>query len=152
MKYSQKTLHSSPERARYGVSFVSSNGNILCRLVKIELYKIFAIIIRAIKGLHCIDKMWNFDTNLYISSYPIKSEKFYFMFVKISLNVINYLLRNHELIKKWLWRPVRAWRTRGLAPIVPLFGRIEHRQMNPDTDGLTKSLRPFTFMGYQTTF
>ena len=54
MKYSQKTLHSSPERARYGVSFVSSKGNILCRLVKIELYKIFAIINRAIKGLHCI--------------------------------------------------------------------------------------------------
>ena len=55
MKYSQKTLHSSPERARYGVSFVSSKGNILCRLVKIELYKIFAIINRAIKGLHCIN-------------------------------------------------------------------------------------------------
>ena len=54
MKYSQKTLHSSPERARYGVSFVSSKGNILCRLVKIELYKIFAIINRAIKGLHCM--------------------------------------------------------------------------------------------------
>ena len=54
MKYSQKTLHSSPERARYGVSFVSSKGNILCRLIKIELYKIFAIINRAIKGLHCI--------------------------------------------------------------------------------------------------
>ena len=53
MKYSQKTLHSSPERARYGVSFVSSKGNILCRLIKIELYKIFAIINRAIKGLHC---------------------------------------------------------------------------------------------------
>ena len=52
MKYSQKTLHSSPERARYGVSFVSSKGNILCRLVKIELYKIFAIINRAIKGLY----------------------------------------------------------------------------------------------------
>ena len=55
MKYSLKTLHSSPERARYGVSFVSSKGNMLCRLVKIELYKIFAIINRAIKGLHC---MW----------------------------------------------------------------------------------------------
>ena len=36
------------------MSFVSSKGNILCRLVKIELYKIFAIIYRAIKGLHCI--------------------------------------------------------------------------------------------------
>ena len=35
------------------MSFVSSKGNILCRLVKIELYKIFAIINRAIKGLHC---------------------------------------------------------------------------------------------------
>ena len=33
------------------MSFVSSKGNILCRLVKIELYKIFAIINRAIKGL-----------------------------------------------------------------------------------------------------
>ena len=35
------------------MSFVSSRGNILCRLIKIELYKIFAIINRAIKGLHC---------------------------------------------------------------------------------------------------
>ena len=34
--------------------FVSSKGNILCRLINIELYKIFAIINRAIKGLHCI--------------------------------------------------------------------------------------------------
>ena len=33
---------------------VSSKGNILCRLIKIELYKIFAIINRAIKGLHCM--------------------------------------------------------------------------------------------------
>ena len=37
------------------MSFVSSKGNILCRL-KIELYKIFAIINRAIKGLHCTNK------------------------------------------------------------------------------------------------
>ena len=36
------------------MSFVSSKGNILCWLVNIELYKIFAIINRAIKGLHCI--------------------------------------------------------------------------------------------------
>ena len=36
------------------MSFVSSKGNIFCRLIKIELYKIFAIINRAIKGLHCI--------------------------------------------------------------------------------------------------
>ena len=35
------------------MSFVSSKGNILCRLINIELYKIFAIINRAIKGLHC---------------------------------------------------------------------------------------------------
>ena len=35
------------------MSFMSSKGNILCRLIKIELYKIFAIINRAIKGLHC---------------------------------------------------------------------------------------------------
>ena len=35
------------------MSFVSSKGNILCRLVKIELNKILAIINRAIKGLHC---------------------------------------------------------------------------------------------------
>ena len=58
MKYSKKTLHSSPERARYGVSFVSSKGNILCRLIKIELFKIFAIINRAIKGLHCMSVCW----------------------------------------------------------------------------------------------
>ena len=38
--------------------FVSSKGNILCRLVKIELYKIFAIINRAIKGLHC-NSLWS---------------------------------------------------------------------------------------------
>ena len=36
------------------MSFVSSKGNIFCRLSNIELYKIFAIINRAIKGLHCI--------------------------------------------------------------------------------------------------
>ena len=47
------------------MSFVSSKGNILCRLIKIELYKIFAIINRAIKGLHCISiyirpKAWPF--------------------------------------------------------------------------------------------
>ena len=35
------------------MSFVSSNGNILCRLINIEPYKIFAIINRALKGLHC---------------------------------------------------------------------------------------------------
>ena len=35
------------------MSFVSSKGNILCRLINIELYKIFAIINRAIKGLYC---------------------------------------------------------------------------------------------------
>ena len=38
------------------MSFVSSKGNILCRLIKIELYKIFVIINRAIKGLHCIKR------------------------------------------------------------------------------------------------
>ena len=32
------------------MSFVSSKGNILCRLINIELYKIFAIINRVIKG------------------------------------------------------------------------------------------------------
>ena len=37
------------------MSFVSSKGTILCRLVNIELYKIFAIINRAIKGLHCTE-------------------------------------------------------------------------------------------------
>ena len=58
-KYSSKTLHSSPERARYGVSFVSSKGNILCRLIIIELYEIFAQINRAIKGLHCISLLQN---------------------------------------------------------------------------------------------
>ena len=47
------------------MSFVSSKGNILCRLIKIELYKIFAIINRAIKGLqsplyirYCTPKAW----------------------------------------------------------------------------------------------
>ena len=46
------------------MSFVSSKGNILCRLIKIELYKIFAIINRAIKGLHCIC-MSQFITGIY---------------------------------------------------------------------------------------
>ena len=40
------------------MSFLSSKGNILCRLIKIELYKIFAIINRAIKGLHCMNVSW----------------------------------------------------------------------------------------------
>ena len=35
------------------MSFVSSKGNILCRLIIIQLYEIFAQINRAIKGLHC---------------------------------------------------------------------------------------------------
>ena len=35
------------------MSFVSSKDNILCRLINMELYKIFAITNRAIKGLHC---------------------------------------------------------------------------------------------------
>ena len=35
------------------MSFVSSKGNILCRLIKIELSKILTIINRVIKGLHC---------------------------------------------------------------------------------------------------
>ena len=33
---------------------MSSKGNILCRLINVELYKIFAITNRTIKGLHCI--------------------------------------------------------------------------------------------------
>ena len=42
------------------MSFVSSKGNILCRLINIELYKIFAIINRAIKGLYCNSwHLWN---------------------------------------------------------------------------------------------
>ena len=71
MKYSQKTLHSSPERARYGVSFVSSKGNILCRLVKIELYKIFAIINRAIKGLHCNLSINSLSSSEWVSEWVI---------------------------------------------------------------------------------
>ena len=50
------------------MSFVSSKGNILCRLIKIELYKIFAIINRAIKSLHCnyIDGfLWGVITHPY---------------------------------------------------------------------------------------
>ena len=35
------------------MTFVSSKGNILCRLINIELYEIFPVINRAIKGLHC---------------------------------------------------------------------------------------------------
>ena len=42
------------------MSFVSSKGNIISRLILIELYKIFTIINRAIKGLHCIFmSSWN---------------------------------------------------------------------------------------------
>ena len=62
LKYSLKTLHSSPEGARYGVSFVSSMDNILYRLINMELYKIFAIINRAIKGLHCIEELILYHT------------------------------------------------------------------------------------------
>ena len=42
---------------RHSIARPSSKGNILCRLIKIELYKIFAIINRAIKGLHCTFKI-----------------------------------------------------------------------------------------------
>ena len=48
------------------MSFVSSKGNILCRLINIELYKIFAIINRAIKGLHCILSVVFFNIALFI--------------------------------------------------------------------------------------
>ena len=40
-------------RVRHGVSFVSSKGSIICRLISVNFYKIFAIINRVIKGLHC---------------------------------------------------------------------------------------------------
>ena len=56
------------------MSFVSSKGNIFC---KIELYKIFAIINRAIKGLHCIQhqsKLW-IDTLLTITVFMKFTEK-----------------------------------------------------------------------------
>ena len=51
------------------MSCVSSKGNILCRLINIELYKIFAIINRAIKGLHCniLDCKTQYT---YLASYP----------------------------------------------------------------------------------
>ena len=39
------------------MSFVSSKGNILCKLINIDLYEILAIINRAIKGLHCIMRL-----------------------------------------------------------------------------------------------
>ena len=55
-----------PKGRGMGVSFVSSKGNILCRLINIELYKILAIINRAIKGLHCI--LFNFDSTTYTNT------------------------------------------------------------------------------------
>ena len=94
MKYSQKTLHSSPERARYGVSFVSSKGNILCRLVKIELYKIFAIINRAIKGLHCT--MMRSQPYLIIMSLTVVS--------MLGSLIRSYLWWVHPLVNTDLWR------------------------------------------------
>ena len=54
------------------MSFVSSKGNILCRLIKIELYKIFTIINRAIKGLHCILHEGLIGSYLYGSCGPMK--------------------------------------------------------------------------------
>ena len=49
------------------MSFVSSKDNILWRLIKIELYKIFAMMNRAIKGLHCIEEWQKMWINLYVS-------------------------------------------------------------------------------------
>ena len=57
------------------MSFVSSKGNILCRLIKIELYKIFAIINRAIKGLHCITNL-SFTEGIFPAEL-LKLHKFY---------------------------------------------------------------------------
>ena len=71
---------------------------------------------------------------------------------KISLIVIRYSLRNHELLKRWLLRSVRVRRTWGSAPLFHCFGRIEHWQINHDSDDLTHIFRPSKFMVYQTKF
>ena len=98
-----KTLHSSPERARYGVSFVSSKGNILCRLIKIELYKIFAIINRAIKGLHCtlsVSPMCTIKLWLWIDLYKniIPRKIFYIMGIYLVLQSWNYFYLCYSLL------------------------------------------------------
>ena len=60
-----------PKGRGMGVSFVSSKGNIFCRLSNIELYKIFAIINRAIKGLHCIIRVQSYlDATLLVRQQP----------------------------------------------------------------------------------
>ena len=68
---------------------------------------------------------------------------------KISLNFIRYSPRNHELIKRWLLR--RAV-NRGWPPLFYCFARIEHWQINQDSDDLTQIFRPYEFMVCQTKF
>ena len=52
-KYSQKTSHSSPVRARYGVSFVSSKPDPYPTPVDVVVYLISAIMNRVIKRFYC---------------------------------------------------------------------------------------------------
>ena len=53
-KYSQKTSHSSPVRARYGVSFVSSKPDPYPTPVDVVVYLISAIMNRVIKRFYCM--------------------------------------------------------------------------------------------------
>ena len=97
-------------RARYGVSFLSSKGNILCRLIKIELYKIFAIINRAIKGPHCSRETWIDNIYCRLSSRSVKttsgiitdplSDYFpYFMFLDmVTLNPVKSLKKIEKYV------------------------------------------------------
>ena len=52
-KYSQKTLHSSPERANYEVSFVSSKSNFICACHVMLYWKSYHDMPRYIKCFYC---------------------------------------------------------------------------------------------------
>ena len=81
------------------MSFVSSKGNILCRLIKIELYKIFAIINRAIKGPHCIDILFFICLFSHTKVFYFYQVPLYFLFyvvVIFTLSTKHYIQHNNN--------------------------------------------------------
>ena len=70
------------------MSFVSSKGNILYRLINIELYKILAIINRAIKGLHCTPYSSPLRTRYGVSFWRFAYCHLYLTFVIAGLHAV----------------------------------------------------------------
>ena len=69
---------------------------------------------------------------------------------KILLNFMRYSLRNHKIIKRWLLRRIRCAELEVRPPLFHCFGRIEHWQINQDSEDSTHFILPFKFMVYQT--